>query len=70
MKQLLDFFPLVVFFIVYKFVDIYAATGALIGATALQLVLSYLIFKTVEKMHLITFAIVTIFGTMTLVFHD
>ena len=70
MKQLLDFLPLVIFFAVYKFYDIYAATGVLIAATALQLVLSYLIFKKIEKMHLITFVLVAVFGTLTLVFHD
>ncbi|MCL1143300.1 septation protein A [Shewanella gaetbuli] len=70
MKQLLDFLPLVIFFAVYKFVDIYTATGALIAATALQLILTYLIYKQIEKMHLITFAVVTVFGALTLFFHD
>ncbi|GLS84139.1 septation protein A [Paraferrimonas haliotis] len=70
MKQLLDFLPLLVFFIVYKMVDIYAATGALIAATAVQIAISYLVFKKVEKMHLITFALVGVFGTLTMVLHD
>lgn len=33
MKQLLDFLPLVVFFIFYKLYDIFVASGALIVAT-------------------------------------
>lgn len=70
MKQLLDFLPLVVFFAVYKLYDIYAATGVLIAATAVQLIVSYLIFKKIEKMHLVTFIFVAIFGTLTLVFHN
>ncbi|QYK11452.1 septation protein A [Shewanella rhizosphaerae] len=70
MKQLLDFLPLVIFFAVYKFFDIYIASGALIVATALQLVVTYLLYKKIEKMHLITFAMVSFFGTLTLVFHD
>lgn len=70
MKQLLDFLPLVVFFAFYKFYDIYTATGVLIAATAVQIAVTYAIYKTVEKMHLITFALVTVFGTLTLVFHD
>ena len=70
MKQLLDFLPLVIFFAIYKFFDIYIATGALIAATALQLIVSYALYKKIEKMHLITFAMVTVFGTLTLVFHD
>lgn len=70
MKQLLDFLPLVIFFAVYKFYDIYVASGALIAATALQLVVTYLLYRKLEKMHLITFAMVAVFGTLTLVFHD
>ncbi|BDM63898.1 putative intracellular septation protein A [Shewanella sp. NFH-SH190041] len=70
MKQLLDFLPLVIFFAVYKFFDIYVASGALIAATALQLIVLYALYRTVEKMHLITFALVAVFSTLTLVFHD
>ncbi|MGX9462815.1 septation protein A [Shewanella sp. A14] len=70
MKQLLDFLPLVIFFVVYKFYDIYAATGVLIAATAIQLVVTYWLYKHIEKMHLATFAMVTVFGSLTLFFHD
>lgn len=50
MKQLLDFLPLVIFFAVYKFFDIYVASGALIAATALQLIITYILYKKLEKM--------------------
>lgn len=70
MKQLLDFLPLVIFFAVYKMFDIYVASGALIAATALQLIVIYALYKKIEKMHLITFVMVTFFGTLTLIFHD
>ncbi|MEI6858740.1 MAG: septation protein A [Shewanella sp.] len=70
MKQLLDFLPLVIFFAVYKLFDIYMASGALIAATALQLIITYALYKKIEKMHIVTFVMVTFFGTLTLVFHD
>lgn len=70
MKQLLDFFPLMVFFVCYKLYDIYVASGALIAATAAALVLTWLKYRRVEKMTLITFIMVAIFGTLTLVFHN
>ncbi len=70
MKQFFDFLPLLVFFAVYKFVDIYAATGALVVATAAQIGYSYFRHKRVEKMHIITFALVAVFGTLTLLFRD
>ncbi|MDW2277123.1 septation protein IspZ, partial [Vibrio sp. 1074] len=70
MKQSLDFIPLLIFFALYKMYDIYVATGALIVATAVQLIVTYALYKKVEKMQLITFVIVTIFGSMTIFFHD
>jgi len=71
MKQLLEFIPLVIFFIVYKTVDIYAATGALMVAMTLTFIYSY--FKNgkkAEKMQIVTLAMILIFGTLTLVLHD
>ena len=71
MKQLLEFIPLVIFFIVYKMVDIYAATGALMVAMTLTFIYSY--FKNgkkAEKMQIVTLAMILIFGTLTLVLHD
>lgn len=55
MKQFLDFLPLVVFFAFYKLYDIYAATTALIVATAVVLIYSWVRYRKVEKMALVTF---------------
>ncbi|OBT13858.1 septation protein A [Vibrio sp. UCD-FRSSP16_10] len=70
MKQLLDFIPLIIFFVLYKMYDIYVGTGALIAATALQLLITYFVYKKVGKMQLITFLVVVIFGSMTILLHD
>ncbi|NIG87754.1 septation protein A [Serratia symbiotica] len=70
MKQFLDFLPLIIFFVFYKLYDIYLASGALIAATALVLVLTWVKYRKVEKMALITFLMVLVFGTLTLVFHN
>lgn len=70
MKQLIDFIPLIIFFALFKLYDIFVATGALIVATALQIALTYYLYKKVEKMQLITFVMVTVFGGMTIFFHD
>ncbi|PKE31112.1 septation protein A [Rahnella sp. AA] len=70
MKQLLDFLPLIVFFVVYKLYNIFVASGALIATTALALILTWVIYRKIEKMTWITFAMVTVFGTLTLVFHN
>lgn len=70
MKQFLDFLPLVVFSIVYKLYDIYYASGALIVASALVLVYTWLRYRKVEKVALITFVLVAIFGSLTLYYHN
>lgn len=70
MKQILDFIPLIIFFVLYKMFDIYVATGALIAATAVQVCLTYVLYKKVEKMQLITFLMVAVFGGMTLFLHN
>jgi len=70
MKQFFEFIPLIIFFIVYKMVDIYAATGSLIITTGLLLAYNYFKHGKVEKMHVITFLMVLVFGSLTLVLHN
>lgn len=70
MKQLLDFIPLIIFFALYKMYDIYTATGALIVATAIQVAVTWVLYKKVEKMQIVTAVLVAVFGGMTLFFHD
>ncbi|UKA28274.1 septation protein A [Photobacterium damselae] len=70
MKQILDFIPLVVFFVLFKMFDIFVATGALIIATTIQLAVTWFMYKKVEKMQLATFFMVLIFGSLTLFMHD
>ena len=70
MKQFFDFIPLLVFFVVYKFVDIYYATGALMIATVLQIAVTWFTLRKLEKTHLITLAMVLVFGGFTLFFHN
>ena len=70
MKQLLDFLPLVLFFGAYKLGDIYIATGVLMAATAVQMVLIYRMDGRLQTMHKVTLALVLVFGALTLSLHD
>ncbi|WP_299871282.1 septation protein A [uncultured Cocleimonas sp.] len=96
MKFLIDFFPVVLFFIGYKFFGdlppqwiemanqlpfvsispdepkdaIYFATVLIILSTIVQNIVHRLVFKKLEKMHLISLAILIAFGTLTLAFKD
>lgn len=97
MKQLSDFLPIVLFFIVYKFYldlpdelilgindlipfllitpgessdAIYLATLAAIVVTLIQVSIAAIMLKKVEKMPLITLALLIVFGGATLLFKD
>ncbi|MCK5918119.1 MAG: septation protein A [Cocleimonas sp.] len=92
MKALFDFFPVLFFFLTFKFYDslpdsvidmanqlpfldltpgnskdaIFMATLAIIIATILQNIAHWLVYRRLEKMHLISLVILLIFGTLTL----
>ncbi len=70
MQLLIDFLPIVVFFVVYKFAGIYWATGAIIIAMSLQMALQWLRERKVSKMLLISTALVALFGGITLLLRD
>ena len=70
MKLLFDFFPILLFFIAYKFFDIYVATAVVIVSTFLQVGIYWMKTRKVAVMQLITLAIVIIFGGLTLYLHD
>lgn len=70
MKLLFDFFPIVAFFVAYKLYDIYVATIVIIAATSIQLGTHWLKHRRVEKLHVITFALVILLGGATLALRD
>jgi intracellular septation protein len=70
MKFLFDLFPIILFFIAYKMYDIYVATTVAIGAAMVQTGLYWLKHRKFEKMHVITLAILIVFGGLTLALRD
>jgi intracellular septation protein len=69
-KQLIEFFPILLFFIAFKFYDIYVATAVVIAATILQVAFSWFKFRKVETMQWITLILVVVMGGLTLILHD
>lgn len=70
MQLLVDFFPIIVFFVAFKLYGIYAATGAVIAAMGIQIAFQWLRERTVNKMLLTSGVLVLIFGTATLALRD
>ena len=70
MQILVDFFPIVVFFVTYKLADVFTATAALMAAMAIQIAIQWFRQGKVNKMLLISGALVGIFGGITLLLRD
>lgn len=70
MKFLFDFFPVILFFVAYKFADIFVATGVAIGATFLQIGWVLARGKKVTGLQWASLAIIGIFGGATLLLRD
>ncbi len=70
MKFLYDFFPILLFFIAYKIYGIYAATAVAIAASFVQVGWYWLKNRRFENMHLITLALLVVFGGLTLFLQD
>ena len=75
MKLLVDFLPVVLFFITFKLYDepkegILAATAVIIVATAVQVAITWLWQRRIEKLHLVTLVLIVIFGGATLVLEN
>ena len=70
MKILFDFFPIILFFIVFKVAGIYAATAVTIAATFAQIGWVWFKHRKVEPMLWLSLGVVVIFGGATLLFHN
>ena len=75
MKLLFDILPVVLFFITFKLYDdpqqgIIAATVVIMLATLLQVMFTWLRHRRVERMHLITLALIIVLGGITVILKD
>lgn len=70
MKFLFDLFPVILFFIAFKFFGIYVATAVAIIATIAQIIYCKIRHGKVEKMLLLSGAIIVLFGGATLLLKD
>ncbi|MBT9495947.1 MULTISPECIES: septation protein A [Zoogloea] len=70
MKFLFDLFPIILFFVAYKFSGIFAATAVAIAATVAQIGWVWFRHRKVDTMLWVSFGIVTVFGGATLLFQN
>ncbi len=70
MNPLLEWSPLIVFFVVFKLYGIYYATASLMVTTVALMSGHKLATGRYKKMHVVTAAVALLLGTATLVLHD
>lgn len=69
-KAFIDFIPVILFFIAYKFYDIYVATAVVIVASVLQTGYVYLTEKRIPGMLLASTGLIVLLGVATLILQD
>jgi intracellular septation protein len=70
MQFILEYAPLILFFVAYKLKDIYVATGVAIVASVLAIAYAWFATKKVSTMQWLSLAIIVVFGGATLLLHD
>src|SRR5512141_2154114 len=70
MKFLFDLFPVILFFVAFKFFGIYIATAVAIAATCGQIAWVWYRHRKIDNMLWASFGIIVIFGGATLLLHD
>jgi intracellular septation protein len=70
MKFLLDFFPVLLFFIAYKLDGIYTATAVGIAASFVQVGVHWFMHRRFVTSHIVTLVLIVVFGGLTLFLQD
>lgn len=70
MALLLEYIPIIAFFVFYKLADIYVATGVLMAGTVVQLLGLKLLRQPLTTRHWVLLAVVMVFGAVTLLLRD
>ncbi|WP_439240835.1 septation protein A [Lonepinella sp. BR2474] len=70
MKQLLEFIPLILFFVVYKLAGVREAAITLVIATLLQLIILKWKYGKIEKQQIVMGSAVVFFGLLTAYFNE
>ena len=70
MESLFDLFPVILFFVAFKFAGIYVATAVAMAATVAQIGWVWYRQRRVEPMLWVSFGVIAVFGSATLLLQD
>ena len=66
MQLLVDFLPVIIFFVAYKLYNVYVATAAIMVAMTIQVAVQWVRTRSVNRMLLVSGILVLLFGGITL----
>lgn len=70
LKALLEFGPLLAFFVAFKFADIFTATLVIMITTPIALAITWFITRKLSIMPIVTLVLIAVFGGLTLYLKD
>jgi intracellular septation protein len=70
MKLLVDFFPIILFFVAFKFFGIYIATTVAMSTCFIQVGWQWFKHHKVDMLQIVTLVLITVLGTATLLLHN
>lgn len=70
MALILEYLPIIAFFIFYKVADIYVATGVLMAGTLIQIIGLKLLKHPITNRHWVILSVVMLFGAVTILLRD
>jgi len=70
MHAIFEYLPLVIFYVFWKFGDIYWATGSLIVTSAIQILYYVIQRKPIPTRNWVFFGLIAVFGGLTIFMHD
>ncbi|CAM3664140.1 septation protein A [Polynucleobacter antarcticus] len=70
MKFLFDLFPIILFFVAFKYADIYTATIVAMVATIGQILWVYYRHRKIDAMQWVSLVMILVFGSLTIFLHD
>lgn len=68
--MLIEFLPIVAFFVTLKFTDVFIATGVAVGATIIAAIYQRMTTGKVAPMTLVSAGLMVVFGGLTIALHD
>ena len=70
MRFFFDWLPIILFFVVFKYFDIYYATAAAMISSVILIGLQKILRIKIEKIQLVGLAMIVFFGSLTILFQD